>query len=77
MAAQSGLLIKNGKMATDSGIQTNIAVGINQNKIVFVGNDARVPEEEYANIIDASGAFISPGLIDSHTHGGVGFDFLT
>lgn len=77
MAAQSGLLIKNGKMATDSGIQTNIAVGINQNKIVFVGNDARVPEKEYANIIDASGAFISPGLIDSHTHGGVGFDFLT
>jgi len=77
MSGQTGLLIKNGKMATDSGIKKNIAVGINRNRIVFVGNDAQVSEEEYPSIIDAGGAFISPGLIDSHTHGGTGFDFLT
>ncbi|NMB62897.1 MAG: N-acetylglucosamine-6-phosphate deacetylase [Chloroflexi bacterium] len=77
MTEQSGLLVKNGRVATANGIQTNIAVGINRNRIVFIGNDTRISDEEYPSIIDAGGAFISPGLIDSHTHGGAGYDFLT
>lgn len=32
-------------------------------------------DEEYAEVIDAEGAFLLPGLIDIHTHGRDGYDF--
>lgn len=41
-------------------------------KITAVTNDALPFDEE----IDATGKFVSPGFIDTHTHGAADFDFL-
>ncbi|GAE36782.1 amidohydrolase [Halalkalibacter akibai] len=42
---------------------------INNNKIVNVGKDIAIPAE--AEIIDVAGKYVTPGLIDVHTHLGV------
>ncbi len=77
MGKEFDLLITNGNLISRSGIKTNAAVGIQAGKIAFVGSKADIEESDSLKTIDACGAFISPGLIDSHTHGGFGFDFLT
>lgn len=41
-------------------------------KITYVGTDAKPYDKE----INAKGAYVCPGFIDIHTHGGAGYDFL-
>jgi len=77
MRKKTGLLIINGKLVTDFGIRPNTAVGIRAGRITFVGDSADDEVKNYPDIVDAKNAFISPGLMDSHTHGGAGLDFLT
>ena len=52
-----------------NGIIENGTVLIEDGKIAAVGTDIAVPAE--AEIIDAGGAIVSPGLIDAHTHMGI------
>lgn len=77
MGKEFDLLITNGNLVTKSDIRSNAAVGIRAGKITFVGSKTVVEAKDSSEVIDAGGALISPGLIDSHTHGGGGFDFLT
>jgi N-acyl-D-aspartate/D-glutamate deacylase len=64
------ILIKNGKVLDGTGNPWFYAdIGINDDKIVWIGNSDNVTAEE---IIDASGLYISPGFIDVHSHAGSG-----
>lgn len=62
--------IVNAKIHTiTNGIIDNGAVVFENGKITAVGKDVRVPEG--AEVIDATGKIVTPGLIDCHSHVGV------
>ena len=72
------LLIKNGKILTmaESTIE-NGCILINEGKIIEVAKD--IKETDDMKVINASGAWVMPGLIDAHCHvglslGGVGWE---
>ena len=61
------LAIKSGKLITiTDGIIENGTVLIDDGKIVAVGKDINIPDD--ADIIDATGKWITPGFIDAHSH---------
>jgi imidazolonepropionase-like amidohydrolase len=61
------LVIKGGTVVPVVGkIIENGVVVIENGKIKSVGKTARIPEG--AQVIDASGKWVTPGLIDAHTH---------
>ncbi len=61
------LAIVNGKVYTiTNGIIEDGVILIDGGKITAVGKDVKVPEG--AEIIDAKGKVVTPGLIDSHSH---------
>lgn len=72
------LVIKNGYIKTMNGDDIeNGQIIIEEGKIKAVGNDLEIPED--AEIIDAKGYLITPGLIDGHCHigmweEGIGFE---
>lgn len=70
------ILIKNGKVIID-GKRTidNGAVLVENNTIIGVYKD--YSHVEFDEEIDAKGNYIIPGLIETHTHGIMGFDFNT
>lgn len=62
--------ITNATVLTGTGQQLNAGTVVMDNgRIVAVGVDVEVPAD--ARIIDAGGAYVTPGLIDSHSHLGV------
>ena len=69
---QSRLLIKNGTLIDGSGSEAapNSLISIEGNRITHVGSagPAMRPETPDDQIIDATGKFILPGLIDAHCH---------
>ena len=63
------ILIKNGTLLTGTGVLLEkSSVLIENNRIVSVGTDI---DETGATIIDAEGKWITPGIIDIHSHMGV------
>lgn len=67
-------IIKNGQIITP---YRNLGLGyvvIEEGKILEVS--AGDIELSNATVIDAQGAYIAPGFIDIHTHGGGGYDFM-
>ena len=65
------LAIKNGKTILEDGVVLGKAVLIND-KIVDVVDESAIPQD--AEIIDAEGGYIAPGLIELHIHGYLGKD---
>ncbi len=71
------LIVKNGKLLTMSGNEyDNGYVAADKGKIIDVGNYSDLPETislniEKAEVIDAKGGYIVPGLIDAHCHVGM------
>ena len=64
------LLIKNGYIKTMAGPDIeNGQILMDGNKIVAVGKDVQAPAD--AEVIDATGKFVTPGLIDAHCHTGL------
>jgi predicted amidohydrolase len=60
-------LIKNGHvMDSVLGINGPVNIAIKNDIITQVGTD--IPENTAARVIDARGCYVTPGLIDGHTH---------
>lgn len=71
--------ILNGNVLTPQGLQKNVAIFFRDGKILDVTdknielpNDENTPTE----IIDVKGAYVIPGGIELHAHGGGGRDFM-
>ncbi len=63
------LLVKGAKIYTvDSAFSTASVMAIDDGKIVAVGNEALLTQYTADSIVDATGKFIYPGLIDAHSH---------
>ena len=63
------LVIKNARLVNvcTAEIQDGIDVAISEGRIALVGDAAHCIGEN-TRVIDASGQYIAPGFIDSHTH---------
>jgi len=59
------ILIQGGLVVTGTGIR-KVDIGIKGEQIVSVEPD--LPREEAGRVIDASGKYVFPGIIDVHTH---------
>jgi imidazolonepropionase len=71
------LALRNAVVATcdggpsDAGIVAAGAVAVEDRHVAWVGPDAGLAEAvdlEHAEVIDAGGRLVTPGLVDSHTH---------
>ena len=67
-------LIKNTDIYLESSVLKSGSIIINGNKIESVVNAKTVLDEKEFNVIDAKGFITAPGYMDSHCHGGNGFD---
>ena len=63
--------IVNGRIILPDGILENEVLAFDQ-KIVGLTDKSQIPPD--AEIIDANGGFVSPGLVDIHIHGYLGED---
>ena len=64
--------IKNGKIIVADKILEGYTLYFEGEKILAVTKDKLAAHK----VIDAKGMFVSPGFVDTHTHGAAGFDFL-
>ena len=64
------LIIKNGKLVNVNicAIQEGIDVAVKHGLIAFVGNCSHIRTDSDTKIVDASGRYIVPGMIDGHMH---------
>jgi len=66
-------VIRNGQIVLKNGILWDGVVIIQDERIVAVGNKRDLDIPTGAQIIDAKGAYVGPGFIDIHVHGGGGY----
>ncbi len=66
-------VVKNAQIVLENGIMWDGAIIVEDGKIKDYGKerDLKIPED--AEIIDAGGAYMGPGFVDIHVHGGGGF----
>jgi N-acetylglucosamine-6-phosphate deacetylase len=69
------MIIKNGRVLSPFEVFKDTDVIVENGVIVSLGNTGTEYEND-KNIIDASGCYVCPGLVDIHTHGGGGGDFM-
>ena len=66
--------IKNAKVVLESGIIWDGVIVIDGEMISAVGKAGEVEIPEGTEIIDARGAYVGPGFVDIHVHGGGGYN---
>ena len=69
--------IHNAKVVLETGILFDGAILLDGDRIAWVGErrDAQIPEG--CEMLDAEGAYVGPGFVDIHVHGGNGYMFDT
>lgn len=73
---KSAICLHNATVLTGFSMMYNCAVYIKNNKIADVYNEERFKQKKFSpkvKIIDVKGAYVMPGLIDTHIHGIGGF----
>ncbi|MCL4832456.1 MAG: amidohydrolase/deacetylase family metallohydrolase [Caldilineaceae bacterium] len=60
------LLIKGGEVVNPGGQSGRLDIGIRRNRVAAI--EPNIPAESAAQVVDASGQIVTPGLIDLHTH---------
>lgn len=68
-------IIKNGRIVFPQRIADGLSVIINDDKIEAI-TDSKLSTEQFDEVIDAHGLYVSPGFIDIHVHGGGGYSFM-
>ena len=54
---------------TDETVTEDGALWVRDGEVAFAGDQARLPDiPPQANVIDAAGAFIMPGMTETHAH---------
>ena len=76
MNDQSYTVIRNGTILTPFEEIKDGTIVVQDSKIVEVGSRGQVQEPAGADVVDADGGYIVPGLIDIHVHGSNGADVL-
>src|SRR3982074_965744 len=66
----------NGTLILDNGLLPDGMVVSDPGRIVYVGPRHYDSIPPGATRFDAKGAYISPGFVDIHIHGGAGSDFM-
>ncbi len=64
------ILIKNAKVVLQHGILDNGAVLLDGERIAAVGPAEEICAPDGTEVIDAKGAYVGPGFVDIHVHGG-------
>lgn len=67
-------LIRNTDIYLESSVLQSGYVIVNGSKIESVGKDISLLNEREYKVLDAKGNYTAPGYMDSHCHGGNGFD---
>lgn len=67
---QGKLYINNAQVVLESGILWDGVIVIEDGKIQNIGRKKEIDIPKNANIIDAKSAYVGPGFVDIHTHGG-------
>lgn len=67
-------VIENAQLVLETGIVADGIVIIEGDTIASVGKAGQITIPENAFHIDAKGAFVGPGFVDIHVHGGNGFN---
>lgn len=68
-------VIVNGRLITLSEVIDDAIVVIDGDRITACGKKEKVAVPDKAQIVDATGLYVAPGMIDIHNHGGKGFWF--
>lgn len=70
------MIIKGGKTITPYGTYQNADIKVDGKKISRVEANTAI-EEGKDIVLDVSGLYVSPGFIDIHSHGGIGYDLVS
>ena len=65
-------LIKNANVVLENGIIWDGGILIDDDKIIKADRLGNIEVPEGAEVIDAKGAYVGPGFVDIHVHGGAG-----
>ena len=65
------LAICNANLVLENGIVWDAALLIDNGRIAAFGKDIDIPAD--AQLLDAKGAYVGPGFVDIHVHGGGGY----
>ena len=65
------ILIQNANLVLETGILWDASLLVDGERIVCYGTDLEIPEG--AQVVDAEGAYVGPGFVDIHVHGGGGY----
>lgn len=65
--------IRNARLVLETGILENGVLIIQGDTIVRFGNEAETPIPDGCHVMDAQNAYVGPGFVDIHVHGGNGY----
>ena len=70
------IYVKNANVVLENDILFDGVLVIEQDRIINVGIQEELPVPNNAEVIDAKGAYVGPGFVDIHVHGGGGAMFF-
>lgn len=70
-------IIKNANLVLETGIVYDGSIAIENGKIAAFGEARDITPDAGDEVIDAEGAYVGPGFVDIHVHGGDGHMFDT